>query len=389
MNNIPTLQKVKSPCGRLTYLTTSDIHLGHPRTPTSHIASSLVNTILTEENQDIDILFINGDLYDRLLTLKSVCAQQAIQFFHRLLDYCYTYQIKLRVLEGTPDHDWYQSTVLVKLNDMRQHKVDLVYHRVLDIEYFPEYDRHVLYIPDVWCKSQEDLERQVNEKLSQHGIAQVDIAMLHGQFSYQVAHMQTKAFTYDEAYMLRLVKGFIHIGHFHTHTSFDRIIANGSLERLAHNEEEPKGYVKVIGDRWTFHINTQAWIYKTVKITPKFTLQKLDKLMLTFPEGSYVRLLVEETHELALVFKELQIRYQHINLTKKTPKGASEDLAGTYIPDANDLTKAAQMFTETSIYDMLVNSVQQKHQLTPTEHQKFMKFASVFKADFSTETMKD
>ena len=143
------------------YLVTSDVHLGHKKTPTRHIIASFSDTILTEANKDIDVLFINGDLFDRLLYLNTPEAQMVIHFFHHLLDYCYVNDILLRVLEGTPSHDYFQSSILFKMNEIRTHKVKMKYFRTLDIEYMEEFNKHILYIPDEWCSDQLELERQI------------------------------------------------------------------------------------------------------------------------------------------------------------------------------------------------------------------------------------
>ena len=203
------------------YLVTSDIHLGHRKTPTKHIIASFVDTILTEANKDIQVLFIAGDLFDHLLYLNTPEAQQIVQFFHKLLDYCHLHQIALRVLEGTPLHDQFQSQILTKINDIRDRKVDLKYHKALEIDYIPCIQKHVLYIPDQWVNSQEELERQVNQQLALRNLTQVDIAILHGAFKYQTKGIVTSEFTYDESYFHHLVKGYVHIGHYHVHNPLD------------------------------------------------------------------------------------------------------------------------------------------------------------------------
>ena len=138
------------------YLVTSDVHLGHENTPTTHIIQSFKTHILSDKHKDIDILFISGDLFDRLLDLNSKEVYFIIEFFNYLLSYCTVNNIRLRVLEGTPSHDWGQSQILVKLNDIRTNKCDLKYHKVLDIEYIEELNHHILYIPDEWTNSHDE-----------------------------------------------------------------------------------------------------------------------------------------------------------------------------------------------------------------------------------------
>ena len=71
-------------------------------------------------------------------------------------------------------------------------------------------------------------------------IEQVDLAMMHGNFKYQLPmpsiHMHT-----EEDY-LSIVRYYICINHIHTASVYGRILAPGSFDRMAHGEEEDKGY---------------------------------------------------------------------------------------------------------------------------------------------------
>lgn len=366
------------------YITVSDIHLGNPNTPTSHIANNFKKHVLCHQNVGIDVLFINGDLFDQLLYLSKVEAQVSIDLCVAVLDYCYQFQIKLRILEGTPIHDWFQSSILTKLNDARENKVDLKYFKTLDIEYFPDYNKHVLYIPDEFIKSQEQLEKLVNQKLQEHRVTQVDMAMLHGQFSYQVKGMKVHAFSFDEVYFLNLAKHFIHIGHFHVFSQFDRILANGSFDRIAHNEEDPKGYILVNHPddqppQWYFITNPDAFVYKTIRITPKMTVTKLDSVVFSTPKGSHIRLLMPSTHEFNTSYQELKVRYGDYHLKKKLTDKDSEQSSATYILSDDLLVSQEHLILESNIYEALIAVVNAKHTFTPRENEKFLKYIDIFK----------
>lgn len=356
------------------YIVTSDIHFGHKNTPTKHIIQSFTKAILTPANSNIDALFIAGDLFDHLLYLNTPEAQQVIQFFHRLLDYCYNNNIALKVLEGTPSHDWYQSSMLVKVNDVRQNKVNLTYIKVLDIEYCNQLNKHILYIPDEWCNSQEELDTQIRTKLAERNITQVDISILHGAFRYQAKGIPTSSFLYDETYFHTLTKGFIHIGHYHIHTRLDRIIANGSLERLSHGEEEPKGYAFVQDETFSFIENTNAYSYKTINITPTTDLSKLDKVINKLPHNSHVRLSMKPEHPFNTSFKDISLRYPDHNL-KKLIKETPVNSTVTYILSEDNLELPSHSMLESNVYDSVMRSIEAKHSLNSNELIKLHHYA--------------
>lgn len=362
------------------YATCSDIHIGHIKTPTSHIISSFKNSILTEQNKDLDVLFIAGDLFDRLLDLNSKEVHLIIEFFNYLLTYCYSNNILLRVLEGTPGHDWQQSSTLVKLNDIRTHKCDLKYHRFLDIEYIERIDKHILYIPDEWTNSHDDLELQIQEKLNQYSITKVDIAIMHGQFKYQFAGKNYNGFYFKEEYFLNIVNNYIHVGHYHMFSKFDRIIANGSLERLAHGEEAAKGYVIVEDDKYTFIENKNAYTYVTLNITNSTTLERLDKMISKYPVNSYIRLLINKEHEFNINFNELKLHYLDYHM-KKIIKENISDSSGSvnYILNDDDIELSNTFTIDSDIYNLLQNNIKAKYELNDSENLKLLNYIEIFK----------
>lgn len=369
------------------YIVTSDIHVGHRKTPTKHIIASFTDTILTEGNKDADVLFINGDLFDRLLYLNTPEAQLVIHFFHHLLGYCYDNQIILRVLEGTPSHDYFQSSILFKMNEIRKNKVNMKYFRTLDIEYMEEHNKHILYIPDEWCHDQTSLEKQINEKLSLLNITKVDMCMLHGAFKYQTKGMVTSAFSYDENYFLNLCKGFIHIGHHHTYNPMDRILPNGSLERLAHGEEEDKGYVIVQDDTYLFVKNPFSYIYKTILVTQKTTLASLDKQIFKYPKESYIRLQMKKDNEFNAIFQDLKVRYKDYFVKKLIKDDSSETNSVTYILSEDTLELSDNLTLDTNIKEALETIIMAKHVLTPSEQLKMNDYLQVFENSQSEETL--
>lgn len=309
------------------YIVCSDIHFGHGKTMTEVIIKSFHNNILTETNKELDGLFIGGDLFDRLLDFNSSEVHEVLVFCHQLLEYIYKNGMFLRILEGTPAHDWTQSYVLVKLNQSRKNPCDLKYFRVLDIEYMEKFNKHILYIPDEWVNDHNELERQIQEKLIEHNCQKIDIAILHGQFSYQVKGYKPH-FCFKEEYFLNLVKTFIHVGHYHNFNTYDRIIANGSLERLTFGDENPKGYVVVKDGHYYFRENKEAKIYNTYKVTKTTNLNNLVTKIKKLPVNSYIRLQLMESG----LVDPVQIRMALLDyIIKFTTENATEMNNVTYI----------------------------------------------------------
>ena len=80
----------------------SDIHLGHSNTSTSSIIRNLDNNFIAHpEFKDLDIIFIAGDLFDRLLAHDDPNRPEIYLWFVRLCEACAKHDIMVRIrLDG-------------------------------------------------------------------------------------------------------------------------------------------------------------------------------------------------------------------------------------------------------------------------------------------------
>lgn len=166
----------------------SDIHLGHPRTNTYLIVENLYKAFPdNEETAKLDLILLAGDVFDRLLTLPQEEVDAIQMWIAHLLYVCEKYNIILRVLEGTPSHDWKQSRQFANINAAMKKPANLKYVEVLSIETIEELGGlTVLYVPDEWNHDANVTRQQVIDLLKQHGLEKVDVACMHGAFDYQL-----------------------------------------------------------------------------------------------------------------------------------------------------------------------------------------------------------
>lgn len=281
----------------------SDIHIGHRRTPTSKIVENLRASFPDNgETADLDILFISGDVFDDLLPLPNEAVWLAQLWIADLLSLCAKHEIVVRVLEGTPGHDWQQSTMFETVKEVAGIDVDLEYVKTLSIGHIERYGISVLYVPDEWNTSTDKTLSQVRELLKAKGLTQVDFAVMHGQFTFQLPQA-AKAPKHDEASYLEIVKYLIFIGHDHTHKRYDRIFVPSSHDRLKHREEEPKGHLRATVWRHgeykvEFRETKGAMRYITLDAqeTLQETFEYLDRSLSKVPIGSHVRISGQAGH---------------------------------------------------------------------------------------------
>lgn len=311
---------------RLKIAVFSDVHLGHRKTPTVEIIRALKIAVPDKtETSDLDMIFIPGDFFDRFLNLPNDDVFEIHSYIGWLLRMCKRRDIVLRVLEGTPSHDWRQSRLVESINENAGIDADAKHVPELSIEYIERFGINILYIPDEWSSDNDDTYQQVVKQLSEHGLAQVDFTLMHGCFPYQLpAHVQVP--THDPDRYADITKHYVLCGHVHKPSRYRNIIVPGSFDRLAHNEEEAKGHWRLEvtqngeADQITFVENEGAKLYRTLNCTGMSQDDVLDAVehqVRDVPNGSHLRIAATADDPAAASLDVLRRKYPMFQWTSK------------------------------------------------------------------------
>lgn len=322
---------------KLNIIELSDVHLGHRTTETESIVDNLMMLLPDVPSMsDVDMIIIAGDLFDRLLNLSQLEVFIIHEWIYSLLRLCKVHDIVLRVLEGTPSHDNKQNKLIPEINASSNLEVDVQYFATLAIEYIARFDINVLYIPDEYHAEASQTLAEVRLLIAEHNLTQVDFAVMHGQFDYQVpTPLLNRIPHHDSEAYLALVKYNIFIGHIHQHSQYKRILVAGSTSRLQHGEEEDKGIIKVTvynnGDfNATFVVNKGAKIYKTIDVATQEITKAMDyikSVVMTVPDGSYIRIRANQDDIIVNSLRELRMSYPQVNWSVQTDKAVSSKIA--------------------------------------------------------------
>lgn len=318
---------------KIKYLVLSDIHLGHNINKTENIIQNLNKFFLEyrKELKDLNIIFIAGDTFDRLLMSSGKEYISSLRWLVILLTYCKDNNISLRILEGTPSHDWRQIKTLTSIIEELKLEVDYKYIDTLYIEHMNKYNLNILYIPDEYKPTALQTYKEVLKLLKKHKLEQVDIGIFHGQFNYQLPIILPSS--HSEEDYLKIVKYYINIGHIHTHSVRDRILAQGSFDRLVHGEEEDKGGVLVEIDTksnnisYKFLVNKYAMIFKTYKFSNESIdkiIKILDKDIKKLPVNSNIRLYSDSEVFINKNMDTLRKRYPMLNIKFEKKKESNK-----------------------------------------------------------------
>ncbi|MND14830.1 hypothetical protein D3C81_193510 [compost metagenome] len=338
-----------------------DIHLGHHNTKTSHIIKNLYKAFPDNaETGELDMIIIAGDLYDRLMYYPDPNIPEIRRWMFSFLSMCKRRDIVVRILEGTPSHDWKQSAHFIAENEIAEIGADIKYVEVLSIEHIEKFGINVLYVPDEWKHDTDDVWLDVCKEMNEKGLEQVDFTILHGAFNYQLPSHVPVPTHIPERYM-GITKYFVFGGHIHKRSQYGNILAAGSFDRLSHGEEEDKGHYRVVVDRdnvnhdITFVVNEGSKPYKSVDCTGQpleDALAAIDRLIDTMPIDSHVRVIADKASPVALGFKEVKERYplhwisSKFNDGEKVHREAVNRIITPYSPAAITRTNVVEMMME-------------------------------------------
>lgn len=351
------------------FLTISDIHLGNRRNPTTNIISNLDSYFenYTKDSRfaNLDAIFIAGDLFDKLLDLESEDYYHIVDWLIRLMYFCHDNDIILRILLGTPSHDRHQPKISSLLYSAIGRDFDFEYVNTLKIERLKKSGLYILYVPDEYHPDVDVTLSEIKDLMAKEGITKVDISIMHGMFGYQAPIKSDKLPLHSEQEYLDLTRYFICIGHVHTFSVYERIIAQGSFDRLSHGQEEAKGAVVCTidtkhGQSFEFIENKKAMIYKTIRISNKDlkdSIEYIQKKLQKIPQGSNIRIIAPKNNPIIQGIKELKIACLGYNITAMSteeeklkeqellvPKQVILD--SSYIPITIDRSNIIELITE-------------------------------------------
>lgn len=336
----------------------SDIHLGHHRVHARDTIEGLRKVAFpnTTSMSDIDIIFIAGDFFDRNLHLSANSVGDIQLFIKYLLKLCAQHNIILRLLEGTPSHDWKQGILfeqIIALSEMEE-SLNFKWVKTLSIEHIEELKMDVLYIPDEWDPDPNNTWKQVKSALHDRGLEQVDFTIMHGMFEFQLPKGVNITHHLSERY-LGITRHYISIGHHHTQRSFDRILVQGSFDRLCHGEEGDKGFYRVEirpdgNNQIQFVANPYATRFDTIRtLGLEFTeaMEIIKARVDSLPEGSHVRIVADRNSPLSTSKHDLEIMYDRIFWTIVREDTGSEQDVQQDLQLVNKV-KAARLDAETA-----------------------------------------
>ena len=322
-------------------LSLSDLHLGHNRVPSDQIVERLM-TYVMPSIPETDLLCIVGDVFDRALHLTDTDTRDIISWILDVLKATHDHGVHVRILRGTFSHDRDQASLFKTLHGKYGFTNDLKYIDTVEIEYIPDLDMKMLYLPDdlPYASSEACLDA-VHQLMADAQWKHVDYALCHGYFHHvlppNIPSLPKVTFRDDQ---FDFVSRYVLCGHIHEQSAHKHILYNGSFDRLAHNEDTPKGCYYIEDDGTTAHIhfieNKDATTFHTIDLSPYDTP---DEAILAYLEAIKPWLYRKHSTHIRAVHPTVEIRnalrsltykrYPHISFSAKSPSLTKQEKTQT------------------------------------------------------------
>ena len=224
----------------------SDIHFG--AVDALYMYTELQRQFLERLNQiNFDIVAICGDLFDAKFMSNNPIISYAISFIDALVNLCASRNATLIIIDGTQSHDNGQLSLFYHY--MSYPTVDV---RIVEkIQFENVKGLRILCIPERYGIPEEEY----NHFLFESG--GYDICLLHGTYkgSFKGSELATLKSNHAPVFSMPAFincAGPILMGHYHKNMCFDSYAYyNGSTFRFAFGEEEEKGFLITLYNKYT------------------------------------------------------------------------------------------------------------------------------------------
>lgn len=288
-----------------------------------------------KDTENIDMITISGDLFDRVLTANEYGTTLALEFIQRLID-IYVPEIDIRIIKGTRSHDFNQLDILKVFKEKAGSHFKIIEKN--EVEVFNGYK--ILYLPEEYPTDYDDfykenllgVEDKVYDFIIGHGM--IDFIAFTGYEDDSENRVHGTP-THKADDLIRVTKGPIIFGHIHEKQEYkDKIYYTGSYSRYSFDTPSEKGFMVFDIDdddpskfKMTFIENTKAPTYAVLDID-KLNLEGVDDHIKYIKELSdkydFVKIKTGNKANLdiarSLTEKDSSIKVQSVNKEKETIK---------------------------------------------------------------------
>lgn len=201
--------------------------------------------------KDYEFIFIQGDLFDRVIKMNEKTSVLIFNFIEKLCKICdyknnHQKTIQIRLIKGTKSHDYNQLKTLELFEN--QYNFFKIIYTYSDEEYFINGKTiNILYIPEEYPEDInsfyefDKIEDNEYDYIIGHGM--IDIVRFNSEDQKEETMRHGPIFNSKE--LSRICKGPICFGHIHDYQEWkDKIFYTGSFSRFSFADQKDKGFLE-------------------------------------------------------------------------------------------------------------------------------------------------
>lgn len=314
----------------------SDLHFGNPKINAGELYEKLRKYFYPKAHE-AHLITINGDIFDQLLVINSKAYKFAALFIRDLFRMSAQTGCQIRILHGTYSHDRDQLSIfnVFKIPRTRVKIINEIYaEEITDFtngDTTPNERLRVGYLPDnLVYQDANDAVAHLKRAMTTCGFTKLDLLIGHGTFAHALpvgSELHMPPCTYNLSMFDKIVEGKILMGHIHTPSIKNNCFYIGSFERMAHNEEETKGFLTLYKNKneWKYVFRSNPEAIKFITVKPEgddisaITTSFIDLCKKNFPQGKgYVRALVPNSETRAILHRVCTAQFPNLYFSAKS-----------------------------------------------------------------------
>lgn len=260
----------------------ADIHFGKKNDQKLYndLKSNFLDNIpeIIKEYDHLDLIVIEGDLFDRVIKMTEVSSNYVLKFITELCELSAKYNFYIRLIQGTKSHDNNQ------LNNFNHLEVKYPLFKMFktvntEILSVRDYDYKLLYLPEEYPENYKKYYKpyfnheEHYDMILGHGM--IDFVAFTGNEEIKSKIKRNEA-VHSVDNLLNFCDYFCVFGHIHdfqNYNDMDKVFYTGSFERFSFADQEDKGYLLTRIDPETdetesvFYENENASTYNILNLS--------------------------------------------------------------------------------------------------------------------------
>ncbi|UAJ17029.1 hypothetical protein UFVDC4_00102 [Staphylococcus phage vB_SauM-UFV_DC4] len=312
----------------------ADIHYGkkNPKKLSEELDKYFLKYI--KDNDDIDMVVISGDLFDRVIRFNEPAGKEVLEFMDTMFELSKDKNFLLRLIKGTKTHDFNQLDVFNQ-NELEYDNFKIINSLESELIKHNGKEVNVLYIPEEYP---DDKKEFYNELLYSVEDNTYDNIFGHGMIDFVTfvpdeddSENPVKSAPILEAKeLMRVTKGVSVYGHIHDYHEYkDKVYYTGSYSRYSFKDTEDKGFLVVTNDLDTDNYNVElieneeAPTYVTINMDQYEELtdqKKLEIINELRQENDYVRFVSSSKDDVDIIKqisssdKNIKVQFNNKNI---------------------------------------------------------------------------